>query len=311
MTRQVLLWGVADDPPLCAVRRELQARGIPHRLVDQRRLGTVGLELDAEPGGVTGRLRLAGERIDLRAFGALYARPVLARQREADDSELALERRLYAWANTCDALVVNRPSSAASNDSKPDQLEAIRRYGFAVPETLVTTSPDAARAFVARHGAVICKSVGRIRSVVSRVDETWLRRLDAVACFPTQFHAWNDGVDWRVHVVGDAVFACEIRCSADDYRAAARHGVAVDVRAAALPPAVAARCRALSAGLGLHLAGIDLRRAPDGGWTCFEVNPSPAFTYYEAVSGQGLTAAVAGLLAGAPQRAAGGQGGQT
>jgi len=29
------------------------------------------------------------------------------------------------------------------------------------------------------------------------------------------------------------------------------------------------------------------------------------------VSGQGLTAAVAGLLAGAPQRAAGGQGGQT
>ena len=52
--------------------------------------------------------------------------------------------------------------------------------------------------------------------------------------------------------------------------------------------------------LGLHFAGIDLRRAPDGRWFCFEVNPSPGFTYYEAHTGQPIADAVASYLAAAP-----------
>ena len=43
----------------------------------------------------------------------------------------------------------------ASNGSKPFQLELIRRQGFSVPETLVTTDPEEARAFFERHGRII------------------------------------------------------------------------------------------------------------------------------------------------------------
>jgi D-alanine-D-alanine ligase-like ATP-grasp enzyme len=56
---------------------------------------------------------------------------------------------------------------------------------------------------------------------------------------------------------------------------------------------------ALSRALALPLAGIDLRRAPDGRWFCFEVNPCPGFTYYEAHTGQPIAAAIAALLDGA------------
>jgi glutathione synthase/RimK-type ligase-like ATP-grasp enzyme len=66
-----------------------------------------------------------------------------------------------------------------------------------------------------------------------------------------------------------------------------------------LPPEVEARCRDLSKRLRLPVAGIDLRRTPDGEWYCFEVNPSPGFTYYESKTGQPIAAAIAGLLAAA------------
>lgn len=66
-----------------------------------------------------------------------------------------------------------------------------------------------------------------------------------------------------------------------------------------MPPEVTLRCFDLAKRLGLPLAGIDLRRTPDGEWYCFEVNPSPGFTYYEWNTGQPIAAAVAGLLAAA------------
>jgi glutathione synthase/RimK-type ligase-like ATP-grasp enzyme len=47
----------------------------------------------------------------------------------------------------------------------------------------------------------------------------------------------------------------------------------------------------------LPVAGIDLRRTPEGEWYCFEVNPSPAFTYYESRTGQPIGRAIAKLLA--------------
>ena len=47
-----------------------------------------------------------------------------------------------------------------------------------------------------------------------------------------------------------------------------------------LPGSVARRCVRMVHGMGLHVGGVDLRRRPDGGWVCFEVNPSPAFTFF-------------------------------
>jgi len=59
---------------------------------------------------------------------------------------------------------------------------------------------------------------------------------------------------------------------------------------------VAARTRSLVAALGLALAGVDLRRTPDGQWFCFEVNPSPGFTFYEPEDERPVADAIARLL---------------
>ena len=133
------------------------------------------------------------------------------------------------------------------------------------------------------------------RTIVSRLDLDDLERLDAVAHCPTLLQAYVAGRDWRVHCIGAAVHACEIHCDADDYRVAPEQGFAVEIVPAELPRAIGAACRALTRRLGLELAGIDLRRSRET-WYCFEVNPSPLFTYFEQASGQPLTAAVADLL---------------
>ena len=43
------------------------------------------------------------------------------------------------------------------------------------------------------------------------------------------------------------------------------------------------------------MAGIDLRLTSDGKWYCFEVNPSPAFTF-QAATNHRVDEAIADLL---------------
>jgi glutathione synthase/RimK-type ligase-like ATP-grasp enzyme len=104
------------------------------------------------------------------------------------------------------------------------------------------------------------------------------------------------GNDYRVHVVGDEVYVCELVSEADDYRYVERQGAAVTRRQVDLPGECLDRCRALAAALDLPVAGIDLRRTPDGEWFCFEVNPSPAFSWFDAPDGR-IAKGVAALLA--------------
>jgi glutathione synthase/RimK-type ligase-like ATP-grasp enzyme len=51
-------------------------------------------------------------------------------------------------------------------------------------------------------------------------------------------------------------------------------------------------------GLGLAFSGIDLRIAPDRSVYCFEVNPSPVYSYYESHTGQAISLALARYVAG-------------
>lgn len=50
------------------------------------------------------------------------------------------------------------------------------------------------------------------------------------------------------------------------------------------------------AALGLSFGGVDLRRASDDRWYCFEVKPSPGFTFYEPDEDTFIADAVARLL---------------
>jgi glutathione synthase/RimK-type ligase-like ATP-grasp enzyme len=300
----ILLWGVPGDGPLDAVQRHLMHHGADVRFLDQRLAADSTVALAVDGGRISGEVRSAcpNERVAIDDARAAYLRPVETRRAlpaiSAHD-EAALQRAIQAdhammiWADLSQGLVVNPPAAMAVNNSKPFQLRQIAGCGFAVPDTLITTDPEAVLSFAKQHGRVVYKSISGVRSIVSTLGPADITRLHDVANAPTQFQEYVPGVDVRAHVIGDEIIATEIHSTADDYRYASHN---IEFAPTALPQDVASRCRAMSAAMGLTVAGIDLRRTPSGKWACFEVNPSPAFIFYEEATGQPIGDAIARLL---------------
>jgi hypothetical protein len=298
----ILLWGLEADPPLADVSDQLALLGVPTLFVDQRRVLETQIEIKAAS-MLEGSLLIGNQSINLADVTAMYVRayesvrlPEIAevgRENAAWRHAEQVDDILASWSELTPALVVNRFSASAANGSKPYQLQLIRALRWSTPETLITTDPDELRAFWHRHGNVIYKSISAVRSRVSRLTPDHSSRFADLAYCPTQFQQHIEGVDYRVHVVGEKVFACEVRCGADDYRYSAD---APDIRGCFLPEEIEERCKVTAAGMNLSIAGIDLRRTSSGEWFCFEVNPSPAFSYYEQITGQPIAQALALLL---------------
>jgi glutathione synthase/RimK-type ligase-like ATP-grasp enzyme len=297
----ILVWGLAHDGPTARVIEELRKRGARVAWIDQQATDNFRIELNAGDADL-GVLYLPGEAIDLASVRSAYLRPYdlrtleLARGIAADNPRFrqccAFEELLSLWGEVTDGLVMNRLSAMSSNGSKPYQSDVIRQYGFSVPDTLITSDPQAALAFWDQHGTVIYKSMSGQRSIVTALGAADRRKLFKIARCITQFQAWIPGTDYRVHVVADQVFATRIRSTAVDHR----YGQDTALESADIPDAVAERCFRLTRGLGLELSGVDLRLSPRGEWFCFEVNPSPGFTYHEDATGAPIGDAIASAL---------------
>ena len=244
--------------------------------------------------------------LDLDELTGVYVRFLGAEGRMPPDGDPATESALQLEADagllalieTLRCPVVNRAGGGMSNNSKPYQALLLRRAGFKVPSTLITSDPAAAREFQAEVGDVIYKSASGVRSIVRRVGETQQARFEFLRDGPAQFQAFVEGRNVRVHTVGDAVFATRIETEAVDYRYAHLDGLDVAMTAVTLPEAVSAACVRVAHDLDLLFAGIDLKETPDGEFVCFEVNPCPGFIYYERHTGQPISAALAELLRG-------------
>ncbi len=299
----IVVYGYADDAPIRMALEALVETGADHLVVDPRRLDRHDLVVGA---GIDGWLRVDGREVALAEVTAVYARPLVPRP--SDPSAAARARAeafgeaFVTWLDSASALVVNRPRAMESNASKPYQAQLIARAGFAVPETLVTNDPDEVLDFRRAHGRIVFKSLSGIRSIVRELGDADLPRLPLLATLPVQFQRYLPGRDVRVHVVGEETFAAAIDSTATDYRYAAREGARTELEPFPLPDEIARRCVDLTARLGLVLSGVDLRLDADGGWACFEVNPMPAYSYFESHTGLPIAAALSRLLARADDR---------
>jgi hypothetical protein len=301
----ILLWGVPADGPTARVRDALVRMGSAPTFLDQR--ATIGACAEMSVGPhLAATVTTPKGPIDLQAVTAVYMRPYDLRnlpavQQAGSASDtyrhaVALEDLLQSWVEVTEALVVNPLSAMAHNCSKPFQARQLHSLGFSVPDTLLTTDPAAVVEFREKHRRVAYKSISAVRSIVSELTDEHMSRLGDVCWCPTQFQELIEGTDYRVHVVGDEVFAAEIQSEAVDYRYAGRQGFGVAIRAASIPVEVAQRCVVASRGMGLVVAGVDLKLTADGKWYCFEVNPCPAFDFYQSATGQPIDEAIARLL---------------
>lgn len=303
----ILLCGIPTETSLAMVTQALNRRSADHLIVNQRWIRELAVELSVDQAGLQGRLTGPELYVDLACVTAVYLRfmddrwlPELAG--EPPEAPVRAASRAFHdlighWADVTPARVINRYIAMGSNFSKPYQLQLIREHGFAVPETLVTNDPERVAAFRDKHGPLIYKSISSERSIVNRLDEHDLARLERIRWCPVQFQAFIPGRNLRVHTVGEQVYATIIDTQAVDYRYATQQtGTAATFAPYDPDDELAERCVRLAATLGLEVAGLDLKLATDGRLVCLEVNPSPVFSYYELHTGQPIADAIAQLL---------------
>lgn len=198
---------------------------------------------------------------------------------------------------------VNRPGSEASANYKLVQLEQARAQGLDIPHTLITNNPRDAAGFVQEREQAgrVCvvkqlrsaRGAGYLTQPISTADAPGFAQIkDAPVILQERVH----GLDVRVVVVGDAVFAASeaprVATDVPDIRAT------FDTTCAPLvvPGDVRAKLLALHRQLGLGFGAYDFIRCHDGRWVFLEVNPSGQWLYVETGAAHRISEALAHLL---------------
>ena len=296
-----------------AVLGALARRGAETLLLDLSALPARGRLALGYGGEGTRQLALDGRGpLDLSEVTALWwrrprpPRPPpglpLARAERAAQHLLATVAGLVASLEAS-ALLVDHPWRADEAGEKVLQLDLAARCGLRVPETLVTNDPAKAEEFLAgrgRAGAVhkaVTASKGDWRRTrrVGRRGAAGIRDLHLA---PVILQERIPGVDVRVTMVGDELFAAEIDArrssSPDDYRG---HEGECRFTACRLPAEVARGVGRIRRALGLHFGAADFRHGPGGDWRFLELNPAGQWLFVERRTGQRISDAVAALLA--------------
>ena len=302
----ILLCGIPSESPLAMLREALADLDVPAVVFNQRHFSSTHFDFNFTEQGINGSLSLDGQSFDLSEITGVYMRLIehtvlpefrsLAPHAPAQRQCCNLHDALMRWMEITPARVVNRCRPMSSNSSKPYQAQLISQIGFSTPETLITNDPDLVREFYAQHGRVIYKSISGVRSIVLELTPRDLERLDQIRWCPTQFQAFVEGTNVRVHVVGREVFATRIETEVTDYRYASRQNGEAELSAIELSDELSERCVRLAHALELPFAGIDLKVTPGGEVFCFEVNTSPGYTYYQSHTGQPIATALARYL---------------
>ncbi|MER0240715.1 ATP-grasp ribosomal peptide maturase [Streptomyces sp. HSW2009] len=309
--RPVLVATEADDCTADMVITELNRREVPVVRVNPADMGpglTVSARFGSCPAPVAGHIRTSSRSVDLTRIRSVYwRRPTWPTFEHLgpDDARYAVAQTRYGLGGILyaldAALWVNHPQRNAAADYKPAQLALAHRLGLAVPPTLVTNDPDAARAFVTRYDHVIYKTLRWTPYQRAGVPLTGWADLvtaaeldESVAVVPHLFQAAIDKVaDLRVLIVGRQIFAVRIESGMLDWR---KDYSALVYRVVELPDRVAKALLAYLDHFGLVSGSFDLAVGRDGRLWWLELNPNGQWGWLEEPTGLPMSAAFAHLL---------------
>jgi hypothetical protein len=311
MKRAVLIIAPGDDIHAISLAAILdQEFGVPSVIWDRGTLpaaSQLDFRLDAEVSDI--RLNSPAGAYALNDFHSVWwRRPAKFRI----DKSVADPKVKKFCESECDAFfkgvlrslripIINDPFAESVAARKPHQLSTARKVGLSIPKTLMSNDPTHIRAFwTEQRGNCIYKP---FTAPAWTFSETRMLREEDLAHLEMLRHApiivqekIEKGVDVRVNIFGDTVFACEITTTIPEADLDWRIDSTGEWQEHRLPDETSHRLKALLQALGLHYGCIDLRRQPDGEYRFFEVNPSGQFLFAEIDTGQPLLHALAQLL---------------
>lgn len=223
-----------------------------------------------------------------------------AAQRAFAESETS--QAINGVLDAIDCTWINPRCADESAHRKPLQWDVAKRIGLTLPQTLVTNDPDAGRKFIEKVG--IGKTVFKaFLSIIEDWRETRLikpqdlDRLESVRYAPVIFQEYIEGVDLRIIVVGDRIFAAEIDARKTSYPVDMRMVIGeASMKPIELPSDLQDMILRFMRVLGLVYGAIDMRRTDEGFFVFLEVNPAGQWLFVEERTGQPISQAMADLL---------------
>ena len=313
MTREqpcVLLLSHSQEP-FCTARvaGALLARGArPLRLDTDEFPGSLDLSGELDPAGGA-RLLWGGEAVAASAVWLWRLWPPRQDERLSAAHREAARRESMTALRGLLGLVdaapwIDRLDAVAAAEDKARQLRLAQAAGLAIPPTLITADPAAARRFWAAHGGdVVAKlqvSLGHSMAgggglPTRRIGEADLEALGGLRHCPMIFQKYvPKALELRIAWIDGRALCGALdgaRCGVDW-----RYECDAPWEAHALPEAVRAGLAALMARLGLRQGAIDMIVTPSGEHVFLEVNPHGEWGMLERDLGLPIGEAIADAL---------------
>lgn len=254
---------------------------------------------------INGNLKINGQKISLKDIKSVYWRwhygidiipsdrtseALYIAQMKERESISAMDSLFSAmnclWVNSIDAIELHK--------KKTYQLYLMAQNGIRVPKSLITNDKDKIMPFLnENNGQLIYKPVrGGAHTEKLTASDFSEERLNSLKFSPVQFQEFIDGVDIRVYVIGDTVFAAEIRANTIDFR----EDPDAEIVPVKLPDNIKEDCLKVMKILNLNFSGIDIRRSNIGEYVFIEANPSPMFVYFEEKSNYPISEKLVDML---------------
>lgn len=298
----------------------------PPLVIDISRMVSDGLSYSYRPGKDWPMVVLGDDRLELTAaaVSGIWLRridfdnmmpelPIAPEHAYAHDSAMAAQVRMghaLPLLFQPEILWVSRRDAIRRAELKPYQLVQARKAGLRVPETLVTTDPKAAIAFVEQRGSCIIKPLAPYPPR-DHGQPTRILRYDGhlnLEGVRVQAHIFQQLIEpvaeLRIAVIGDQVFAAEVRDVAGD--AARQEGIrdfrrsfekdTFEAVAYDLPFEIAEACVAYLRRMELQSGYIDMVVDKRGRYWFLECNPNGQWAFVDDMTVEKIGRALALLL---------------
>lgn len=194
-------------------------------------------------------------------------------------------------------------------ENKIYQIFLARELGFKVPESLITSNPAAAKAFLDKHSDSVVKPIksGFVNDrsepkiiFTSKVTDKEKAQLNKIAYCPTYFQEnIKKAYDLRVTIVGDKIFPAKIESQSFketiiDWRRG--ENIFLRYEKHKLPQYIREKCLAMTKYLKLEFSAIDLVVDRKGDFIFLEINPNGQWAWIEKRLGYNISGEIIDLL---------------
>lgn len=301
----ILVAGIPSESPIALVIDSAEKLGVKCVVLHQRKAHLYRFDVVVSKNGIDAQLTIGEDSFTLEQIAGVYPRMMDYYQLPEiknkvfnyigdfyAEKSIVLHHLFTEYLEVASCRVLNKSNPMLSNISKPFQSQMIAKCGFLVPPTCITSDKETLNDFRKNYAKVIFKSISSTRSIVKELDGDFISNIERIRYLPVQFQESLVGTNIRVHVVGDVLFATRIESEIVDYRYSGRENKTTNLTTFDLPKEIEEKCFLLSEKLELPLCGIDLFLTEDGEYYCFEVNPSPGYSYYQLSTGQNISDAI-------------------